>query len=231
MTRDAGTLFAILKILMQSPMNTTVKSSAAELRGSRAQRHAEMLVLMRGIARRYKNLVNKISRAEMNATFIEYEMFQLLKMMEEVIQQSTGEAEVPGFAPSDAPSKVTKSLRYLADAGATMLEIKTRPDGMADVRIDGGKSFTLPPTLADLITALSIDNGQCEDAFVGWKTIREVADYLSRQSNKPVTKRAITQNIYRLRRELFDRGGVNPYLIQTNRRRGIRFALRRKIVP
>jgi len=231
MTRDAGTLFAILKILMQSPMNTTVKSSAAELRGSRAQRHAEMLVLMRGIARRYKNLVNKISRAEMNATFIEYEMFQLLKMMEEVIQQSTGEAEVPGFAPSDAPSKVNKSLRYLADAGATMLEIKARPDGMADVRIDGGKSFTLPPTLADLITALSIDNGQCEDAFVGWKTIREVADYLSRQSNKPVTKRAITQNIYRLRRELFDRGGVNPYLIQTNRRRGIRFALRRKIVP
>jgi len=231
MTRDAGTLFAILKILMQSPMNTTVKSSAAELRASRAQRHAEMLVLMRGIARRYKNLVNKISRAEMNATFIEYEMFQLLKMMEEVIQQSTGEAEVPGFAPSDAPSKVNKSLRYLADAGATMLEIKTRPDGMADVRIDGGKSFTLPPTLADLITALSIDNGQCEDAFVGWKTIREVADYLSRQSNKPVTKRAITQNIYRLRRELFDRGGVNPYLIQTNRRRGIRFALRRKIVP
>jgi len=230
MTRDAGTLFAILKILMQSPMNTTVKSSAAELRASRAQRHAEMLVLMRGIARRYKNLVNKISRAEMNATFIEYEMFQLLKMMEEVIQQSTGEAEVPGFAPSDAPSKVNKSLRYLADAGATMLEIKTRPDGMADVRIDGGKSFTLPPTLADLITALSIDNGQCEDAFVGWKTIREVADYLSRQSNKPVTKRAITQNIYRLRRELFDRGGVNPYLIQTNRRRGIRFALRRKIV-
>ena len=120
MTRDAGTLFAILKILMQSPMNTTVKSSAAELRGSRAQRHAEMLVLMRGIARRYKNLVNKISRAEMNATFIEYEMFQLLKMMEEVIQQSTGEAEVPGFAPSDAPSKVNKSLRYLADAGATI---------------------------------------------------------------------------------------------------------------
>jgi len=190
-------------------------------------------VLMRGIARRYKNLVSKISRAEMNATFIEYEMFQLLKLMEEALQQSAGEfgggaAESSG---QDAPAKINKSLRYLADAGAAMLEIKTRPDGMADVRIDGGKSFTLPPTLADLITALSIDNGQCEDPFVGWKTISEVADYLSRQSNKPVTKRAITQNIYRLRRELFDRGGVNPYLIQTNRRRGIRFALRRKIVP
>lgn len=218
---------------MQQTPNTTVRASTEELRGTGTRRHAEMLVLMRGIARRYKNLVSKISRAEMNATFIEYEMFQLLKLMEEMLHQSAGEFG-GGAAESsvqDAPAKINKSLRYLADAGAAMLEIKTRPDGMADVRIDGGKSFTLPPTLADLITALSIDNGQCEDAFVGWKTIREVADYLSRQSNKPVTKRAITQNIYRLRRELFDRGGVNPYLIQTNRRRGIRFALRRKIVP
>jgi len=191
-----------------------------------------MLVLMRGITRRYKNLVSKISRAEMNATFIEYEMFQLLKLMEEMLHQSAGEFGGGAVESSgqDAPARINKSLRYLADAGAAMLEIKTRPDGMADVRIDGGKSFTLPPTLADLITALSIDNGQCEDAFVGWKTIREVADYLSRQTYRPVTKRAITQNIYRLRRELFDRGGVNPYLIQTNRRRGIRFALRRKVV-
>jgi hypothetical protein len=209
-----------------------MRTTAEELRGTRTRRHAEMLVLMRGIARRYKNLVSKISRAEMNATFIEYEMFQLLKLMEDALHQSAGEfGGAAEISAQDAPAKMNKSLRYLADAGAAMLEIKTRPDGMADVRIDGGKSFTLPPTLADLITALSIDNGQCEDAFVGWKTIREVADYLSRQSNKPVTKRAITQNIYRLRRELFDRGGVNPYLIQTNRRRGIRFALRRKIVP
>jgi hypothetical protein len=218
---------------MQPPRKPTVKSSADELRGARAPRHAEMLVLMRGIARRYKNLVSKISRAEMNATFIEYEMFQLLKLMEDALHQSTGEFEGGAVEAPDhvAPGKDNKPLRYLADAGAATLEIKTRPDGMADVRIDGGKRFTLPPTLADLITALSIDNGQCEDAFVGWKTIREVADYLSRQSNKPMTKRAITQNIYRLRKELFDRGGVNPYLIQTNRRRGIRFALRRKIVP
>lgn len=218
---------------MQETSNTTVRTSAEELRGTRTRRHAELLVLMRGIARRYKNLVSKISRAEMNATFIEYELFQVLKLMEDALHQSAGEfgGDATESSAQDAPAKINKSLRYLADAGASMLEIKTRPDGMAEVRIDGGKSFTLPPTLADMITALSIDNGQCEDAFVGWKTIREVADYLSRQSNKPVTKRAITQNIYRLRRELFDRGGVNPYLVQTNRRRGIRFALRRKIVP
>ena len=44
---------------------------AEDARLARARRHAEMLVLMRGLARRYKNLVNRISKAEMNASFIE----------------------------------------------------------------------------------------------------------------------------------------------------------------
>jgi hypothetical protein len=215
---------------MQTPRDTLQKKQAAEERSARARRRAEMLVLVRGLARRYKNLVNRISKAEMNATFIEYELFQLLKMMEECFDCDFEDQD--GVAISgpiaDAPVKSKKPLRYLAESGTSLLEIKARPDGMADVRIDGGKQFTLPPTLADLMTALSIDNGLSEDAFVGWKTVKEIADYLTKQSGKPVSRRAITQNVYRLRRELFDRGGVNPYLVQTNRRRGIRFALRRK---
>ena len=73
---------------------------------------------MRGIARRYKNLVSKISRAEMNATFIEYEMFQLLKLMEDALHQSAGEFGGSAIESSaqDAPAKINKSLRYLADA-------------------------------------------------------------------------------------------------------------------
>jgi hypothetical protein len=217
---------------MQSPRDTTLKSSE-DARALRSRRRAEMLVLMRGIARRYKNLVNKISRAEMNAGFIEYELFQLLKLMEESVGLADDDRD-PGASQSgglESQAKATKPLRYLAESGASALEIKMRPDGMADVRIDGGKRFTLPPVLADLMTALAIDNGQCDDAFVGWKTTKEIADYLTKQAGKPVTKRAITQSVYRLRKELFDRGGVNPYLVQTNRRRGMRFALRRKMVP
>ncbi|MEK6409095.1 MAG: hypothetical protein AABN34_19400 [Acidobacteriota bacterium] len=195
--------------------------------------HAEALILMRGLARRYKNLVNRISKAEMNATFIEYEMFQLLKMMEEIFDQGAKDlaGDVGPISGREPQPKSNKPLRYLAESGTALLEIKARPDGMADIRIDGGKQFTLPPTLADLMTALSIDNGLSEDAFVGWKTIKEIAEYLTRQSGRPVSKRAITQNVYRLRKELFDRGGVNPYLVQTNRRRGVRFALRRKPSP
>jgi len=221
--------------VMQRAGDTTQNAGKApeERRRARARHYAEMLVLVRGLARRYKNLVNRISKAEMNATFIEYELFQLLKMMEECLDEGAEEFAVdvaPGLA-LEAHAKPQKSFRYLAESGTSSLEIKARPDGMADIRIDGGKQFTLPPALADLMTALSMDNGLSDDAFVGWKTVKEIAEYLARQSGRPVTKRAITQNVYRLRKQLFDRGGVNPYLVQTNRRRGVRFALRRKASP
>jgi hypothetical protein len=139
---------------MQVTRSTTQKleSTAGELRASRARRYAEMLVLMRGLARRYKNMVNRISKAEMNATFIEYEMFQLLKMLEEVSDEA-GEnfAERTADSRSGEQTKARKPLFYLAESGASLLEIKPRPDGAASVRVDGGKRFTLPPTLAELI--------------------------------------------------------------------------------
>jgi hypothetical protein len=215
---------------MRRPVDTTQGGGLAsgERQPGRAGMYAEMLVLVRGLARRHKNLVNRISKAELNASFIEYELFQLLTMMEECLDDGgEGAAGAPSSG-SEAQAKSSRPLRYLAESGTFSLEIKARPDGMADIRIDGGKAFTLPPTLADLITALSIDNGLSDDEFVGWKTVREIAEYLTGRSGKQVTKRAITQNVYRLRKELFDRGGVNPYLVQTNRRRGVRLALRRK---
>jgi hypothetical protein len=204
--------------------------TSGEGRRDRPKQYAEMLALIRGLARRHKNLVNRISKAELNASFIEYELFQLLKMMEEWGDEAPASDDTI-ISQSPAPERSLTPLRYLAESGTFSLEIKTRPDGMADIRIDGGKQFSLPPTLADLLTALSIDNGLSDDEFVGWKTLGEVAEYLARRSGRPVTKRAITQNVYRLRKELFDRGGVNPYLVQTNRRRGVRFAFRRKPSP
>ena len=223
-----------MNTLMQRPGDTTHNAGkvAEERRPGRARHYAEMLILIRGLARRYKNLVNRISKAEMNATFIEYELFQLLKMMEDCLDESDNVGDDPSIpAALEAHRKPTKPLRYLAESGSSSLEIKARPDGLADIRIDGGKQFTLPPTLADLMTALSMDNGLSDDALVGWKTVNEIAEYLAKQTGRPVSKRAITQNVYRLRKELFDRGGVNPYLVQTNRRRGVRFALRRKTSP
>src|ERR1041384_2883518 len=92
-----------------------------------AGRFAEMLVLMRGVARRYKNLVNKLSKLEMNATFIEDEMFQLLKTLEEFADISV--EDVTGCAAElrDYPPRAQKPLFYLAETGAASLELKPRP--------------------------------------------------------------------------------------------------------
>ena len=46
-----------------------------EKRRRRAVQFAEILVLIRGLARRHKNLVTRISKAELNASFIEFELF------------------------------------------------------------------------------------------------------------------------------------------------------------
>ena len=96
---------------------------AEERRRARARHYAEMLVLVRGLARRYKNLVNRISKAEMNATFIEYELFQVLKMMEEGVDEGADEFArdfAPGLAP-EAQAKPQKPLRYLAESGTSSM--------------------------------------------------------------------------------------------------------------
>jgi hypothetical protein len=127
-------------------------------------------------------------------------------------------------------AQVDEQLRQLAEAGAHSLEIKPRADGRAEVRIDGGKRFTLPPLLADVLRILAIDNGPTDDDLVGWKTPDEVAILLTKNSGKQFKKHAVTQNVYRLRKALFAQGGANPFLVQTNRQRGVRFARRRQPV-
>jgi hypothetical protein len=119
-------------------------------------------------------------------------------------------------------------LRELAVSGALALEIKLRADGAAEVRIDGGKRFTLPPLLADMLRILALDNGPSNDDLVGWKTLDEVAILLAKNTGGQVKKHAVTQNVYRLRKAMFAQGGANPYLIQTSRRHGVRFARRRR---
>jgi len=212
--------------LGENMMNSTGASARlAQDPAREGSARGDILALIRGVARRHRSLVNRISKIEMNASFIEYELFQLLKL----IEQHFGEDANGAVRTATSDNRDSQeSLRYLAETGVGAVHVAARADGLSDVRIDGGKSFTLPPILADLLGALASDSGFSEDAFVGWKSVDEIVKHLSIQTGKPVSKRALTQNIYRLRRELFSRGGVNPFLIQTNRRRGLRFALRRK---
>ncbi len=176
---------------------------------------------LRQLVERQKALINRINRIEVEADSIAQELDEL-----------AGDHTLPLSRPArrEKKSEDLTLLRDIAEEGVSYLEIKPRSDGLADVRIERGKVFTLPPVLADLLYVLAIDSGRASDELVGFKTLSEVTILLHKKANKEFTRRSVTQNIFRLRNEIRRRGGANPFLIQTNRRLGFRFALRRKAV-
>jgi hypothetical protein len=195
---------------------------------SKYEQRSELLEQVRSITRRHRMLVDRLSRAELLADSIAFDMAQLEECLE-----SNSSAEDNGSAMLAARndiSQIKESLQRTVKAGALSLEISMRAEGMAEVSVDGGKRFELPPLLADLLQVLSMPGGQSDDDMSGWKTLGEVAILLGKKVGRQLNRHAVSQNIYRLRKELFNRGGVNPYLVQTNPRRGARFAVRRKPV-
>lgn len=189
----------------------------------------ELLARMRELARRYRSLVSRISSAELLADSIALDLARIEQCLETgALAQPCGNKNSSG---QQAGRDRREQLCLLAETGVAKLEIKPRSDGLCDVRLDAGKQFKLPPALADLLAILSLEGGASGDGLVGWKTLDEVAILLGKRSGKRLSRHTVTQSIYRLRRELFNRGGANPYLVQTNRRRGVRFALKQRVVP
>ena len=188
-----------------------------------------LLGRVRELARRHRTLVSRISSAELLADSIALELGRIAECLEAGADAPAGvygkSSSEKGAAPAD------ESLRRVAEAGAGRLEIKPRAGGPCEVRVDGGKQFLLPPLLADLLSVLSSEGAFGGDGLVGWKTLDEVSILLAKKTGRRLGRHTVTQNIYRLRRELFGRGGVNPFLVQTNRRRGARFALRHRTAP
>lgn len=176
---------------------------------------------LRELVRRQRLLLERLSRAEELADGLAQDLAQL----ESAVAGGGKKAAAPAAGRADGDTR--RLLRRSAEAGVCKLEIRARADGSAEVRVEGGPAFALAPVLGDLLAVLSLDGGQASDGLVGWKTLDEVAILLGKKTGRPVRRHTATQHIYRLRRELFARGGVNPFLVQTHRRLGARFALRR----
>ena len=191
-------------------------------------RTSELVSFVRDLARRHRRLVSRISKDELLADAIAGD----IRLLEDLL--AGGAAERDGkmvrFPRRSKNLGGSERLKREAELGARSLDIKVRSDGQADICIDQDGSFTLPPVLADLLYVLSIDSGQSSDGLIGWKTLDEVAILLKKKEGKKFTRHSVTQNISRLRKAL-ERGGVNQFLVQTNRRRGARFALRREGAP
>jgi hypothetical protein len=107
---------------------------------------------------------------------------------------------------------------------AYLLVVRRLPNGSADVQIDGGVFFRLSCRLADCLIYLSSEDGTTDDALVPWKTRDDLVAWLTEKTNRQIPRRYIN-NLIHLLRATFRRAGLNPQLMQTNKK-GVRFALR-----
>jgi hypothetical protein len=189
----------------------------------------ELVELIHDLARRFRMLKDRIARADLLLDAIDQDLATLIESIEAAAR---AHPDIDYIVESRrSRGRARQSLMQTSKSGVSLLVIIPRPDGLSDVQIDSGKEFTLPPLLADVLTILAMDSDCIDDGLVGWKTLDEVAILLEKKAGRRFNKHSVTQTVYRLRKELFSRGGINPYLVQSNRRQGVRFALRRKLMP
>lgn len=117
-------------------------------------------------------------------------------------------------------------LQEQAAAGATHVEARPHAGGGIDIRIDGRKWLRLPPMPGELLRIL-IEPGQppAADGLPAYRPYSDLALRLTKVLGRKVARKDITQVVHKLRRA-FRAAGENWFLIQTNRTRGLRFALR-----
>ncbi len=107
------------------------------------------------------------------------------------------------------------------------IDIHKLSNGSVEVALDGGRRFKLPPQLAEvfLFIASGRKNPDHQDPLVGWRTRKEILDYLGGSSGRTYPQRFVNNLIHRLK-DLLRAAGYSRNLIQTHRRRGVRLAYR-----
>lgn len=186
---------------------------------------SKLAAALRRLRRVAELLRRALARGEEHADILEQD---LIALAESIL--SGGGAPKPASAtlpaPLPAPTKSTFLLQLAAKSGVEKLEIERLSDGAAWVRIDGGKALRLPPTLVGLLETLAFDPVHDVEQLVGWKSREEVRAGLQKRIGRKFSRHAIDELLRRLRAALAA-GGVNPFLVQTHRQFGLRFALRR----
>jgi hypothetical protein len=172
-------------------------------------------------------LVKRVNRVENAVADIGDDLDRILQVMDET--EAAYETDRLPSAPGsrlEISDEIRKALRSQAEAGVGKVHYETLPDGRTRVAIDGGPPMKLSPVLTSLLRALSADSGYSTDRFVGFKTPDELARMLGKALKKEVKRHAVSEAVRRLRRALIT-SGYSPYLVESNRRLGYRFGVRR----
>lgn len=182
----------------------------------------------RALQRRVRRLLRELEALARAASRLEERLdgavFDAVEMLQAIERTGLNPEVEPASRSTNSNSDGDLILRRLAESGSTRLEVVRRSTGDADVRIDGGEWFVLPRALTALLNALARDTGD-GGGLVGWKEKGEIADLLAKELGERPSRGALDQLIWRLRKALRT-AGVNPFLVQTCRHQGARFALR-----
>lgn len=114
------------------------------------------------------------------------------------------------------------SLRA-AVAGAWKMETRRHGRAAVMIRIDEGEWFRVGESDAQIVRML-VDVPPERDGFPTWQTYGRLVARIRRETGRRRTHRAIVESVYRLRRA-FRRADLNPFLLQVDRRKGLRLLL------
>jgi hypothetical protein len=151
-----------------------------------------------------------------------------LSLLVECAREINREIPVKGRVPKTVVRRVAmveQGLRRYAAQGVKRLTIKRHADGGATVAIGDYPEVELSATLADILECLARDAAS-EDGLVGYKNINELQLLMGKKRRRLFTRHGIVQLVSRLRAVL-EKSGNNRFLVQTDLKRGYRFALRR----
>jgi hypothetical protein len=104
------------------------------------------------------------------------------------------------------------------------VDIRRNPDGSGMVQIDDEKPFRLPSGLTDFLEHLASEDGASDATLVSWKSRPALREWFEKQSGRVLRPQYVNKRVHDLRRHL-KAAGIKRDLVQTHRRKGVRFAL------
>lgn len=179
---------------------------------------------LRSSRRSISRLVRRLSEADELADRIECNMAALL---DEATEAGLFGKAVRGLGARPTPKR-TEKLPVQLGPKPTAIRVDHTPQarGWMKVSIDGAASFLLEPRLARFVKFLLVDNGDSRDGLIGWWPVDEIAKLLGCKGHRKAGRHTVSQWIYLLKKCMAS-AGHDKRLIQTDRQRGVRFALKR----
>jgi hypothetical protein len=153
-------------------------------------------------------------------------LFDLGDLVDRVVRQ-LGDADAVAGAPGGLSANWQRSLRDAARRGVAAVWLE-RESGCNVLHLEQA-AIELPEALADLVEHLLADPGGDAGPLIGWTPSDVLRRELDKRRHRALKPGALRSQIYHLRERL-RAAGQNPYLVQTSRTKGARFARRRSAI-